>query len=106
MLNLVNPGFCYGTELHRSAEGVFGVVLHGMKSVVGRSISVGARTLVHAAVLAGEVSNGVLLSDCRVAPFAGLVEGRKREKVGRVAWEEMVGELGGVVDIKGLVDVE
>ncbi|OQE43727.1 hypothetical protein PENCOP_c003G00470 [Penicillium coprophilum] len=57
ILNLINPGFSYGSELHRTAEGAFGKVLSGMKRVLGRSVSVGARTLVHAAVLAGESSD-------------------------------------------------
>ncbi|OQE13093.1 hypothetical protein PENFLA_c054G01465 [Penicillium flavigenum] len=47
ILNLVNPGFCYGSELHRTAEGAFEKVLGGMKRVIGRSVSMGARTLVH-----------------------------------------------------------
>ncbi|RHZ65527.1 uncharacterized protein CDV56_109133 [Aspergillus thermomutatus] len=57
ILNLVNPGFCYGSELHRTAEGAFGKVLSGMKRVIGRSVSMGARTLVHSSVLAGDPSN-------------------------------------------------
>lgn len=71
ILNLVNPGFCYGSELHRTAEGAFGKALGGMKRVIGRSVSMGARTLVHSSVLAGEPSNGKYLSDNKPAPFAG-----------------------------------
>ena len=42
-----------------------------MKRVIGRSTTMGARTLVHSSALAGESSNGQYLSDCKLAPFAG-----------------------------------
>lgn len=58
ILNLVNPGFCYGSELHASLGGVLGKVFGAVKRMMGRSTEVGARTLVHAAAVAGKESHG------------------------------------------------
>lgn len=106
ILNIVNPGLCYGSELHRTAEGAFGGVLSGMKRVVGRSLSMGARTLVHAAVLAGESSDGRYLSDCKLGPFAGYGESDGGRKTQTQVWKETVAELSRVVDMdKLLLDI-
>jgi NAD(P)-dependent dehydrogenase (short-subunit alcohol dehydrogenase family) len=105
ILNLVNPGFCYGSELHRTAEGVFGKVLGGMKRVIGRSTSMGARTLVHSSVLAGDESNGRYLSDCKSAPFAGYGDSDAgRITQGRV-WDLTLAELSSVMDIEVLSEI-
>ncbi|CAI7613123.1 unnamed protein product [Penicillium glandicola] len=104
VVNILNPGLCHGSELHRTAEGAFGGVISGMKRLIGRPLSVGARTLVHAAVLAGESSDGKYLSDCRVSPFAGYAEKTDggREIQAQV-WEETMAELSRVVDIDKLL---
>ncbi|KXG46530.1 Short-chain dehydrogenase/reductase SDR [Penicillium griseofulvum] len=103
ILNLVNPGFCYGSELHRTAEGAFGTVLSGMKRVIGRSVSMGARTLVHASVLAGEPSNGRYMSDNKPAPFAGYGDSDSGRITQAQVWKETLTELGPVVDIHKLL---
>ncbi|KAJ5855880.1 uncharacterized protein N7529_009824 [Penicillium soppii] len=103
ILNLVNPGFCYGSELHRTAEGAFGKVLGGMKRVIGRSVSMGARTLVHSSVLAGEPSNGKYLSDNRPASFAGYGDSGPGRVTQVQVWKETLSELGLVVDIDKLL---
>ena len=68
VVNVVNPGFCYGTGLHTEVTGALGVVFGIYKRIIGRSTSVGARTLVNAAVVQGMESHGRYLSDCAVAP--------------------------------------
>ncbi|CAG8876597.1 unnamed protein product [Penicillium nalgiovense] len=103
ILNLVNPGFCYGSELHRTAEGAFGKVLGGMKRVIGRSVSMGARTLVYSSVLAGEPSNGKYLSDNKPAPFAGYGDSDSGRIIQTQVWKETLSELGLVVDIDKLL---
>ncbi|OQD65516.1 hypothetical protein PENPOL_c006G04212 [Penicillium polonicum] len=103
ILNIVNPGLCYGSELHRTAEGAFAGVLSGMKRVMGRSLSMGARTLVHAAVLAGESSDGRYLSDCKVAPFAGYGDSDDGRKMQTQVWKETAAELSRVVDMDKLL---
>ncbi|PYI26451.1 NAD(P)-binding protein [Aspergillus indologenus CBS 114.80] len=103
ILNLVNPGFCYGSELHRTAEGAFGKVLGWMKRVIGRSVSMGARTLVHSAVLAGEPSNGRYLSDNKPAPFAGYGDSDAGRFTQDQVWKETISELKQIVDVNELV---
>lgn len=103
VLNMVNPGFCYGSELHRTAEGAFAVVLGSMKRVVGRSTSMGARTLVHGAVLAGPPSNGKYLSDCRPGPFAGYESHENGRNTQRRVWDETVAEFKEVVNMDNLL---
>ncbi|KAJ5698796.1 hypothetical protein N7462_000801 [Penicillium macrosclerotiorum] len=99
ILNLVNPGFCYGSELHRTAEGAFAKVLGGMKRVIGRSTSMGARTMVHSSVLAGDASNGRYLSDCKPAPFAGYGDSDAGRITQGQVWDLTLSELGPVMNI-------
>lgn len=68
IINAVNPGFCYGSGLHRDASGIIGGVLSVMKRAIGRSSAVGARTLVDAAVVQGSNTHGKYLGDCRIKP--------------------------------------
>ena len=71
VVNLVNPGFCYGSGLHMEATNrfrVLGAVFTLVKRMIGRSTSVGARTLVDAAVVKGSESHGRFLSDCALYP--------------------------------------
>lgn len=68
VVNAVNPGFCYGSGLHREAGGVVGVIFTGFKRFIGRSTAVGARTLVDAAVVQSDESHGQYLGDCVVKP--------------------------------------
>ncbi|KAL4863414.1 hypothetical protein BDV12DRAFT_177495 [Aspergillus spectabilis] len=103
VLNLVNPGFCYGTDLHRGAEGIMGKIFGAIKRGIGRSVPMGARTLVYGAVVAGPESDGKYLSDNRVAPFAGYVTSSSGRIIQEKVWEETVIELGKVVDIKTLL---
>ncbi|KAJ5205783.1 Short-chain dehydrogenase/reductase SDR [Penicillium cf. griseofulvum] len=63
----------------------------------------GGRTLVHAAVLAGDSSDGRYLSDCKVAPFAGYGKSDDGQKMQAQMWEETVTELSRVVDIDSLL---
>lgn len=61
IINPVNPGFCYGSGLHNEITTRFrarGMILTICKPMIGRSRSVGARTLVYAAVVQGPASHG------------------------------------------------
>ena len=72
IVNLVNPGFCYGSGLHTEVTQRFrilGIVFTFAKRMIGRSTSVGARTLVDAAVVQGLASHGQYLSDCARSPW-------------------------------------
>jgi len=66
IVNIVNPGFCYGSGLHTEVPGVVGAVLGTVKRIIGQTTMVGARTLVDGAVVQGAGSHGQYLSDCRL----------------------------------------
>lgn len=66
VVNLVNPGFCYGTGLHGEFSGALDLIFGLVKRAIGRSTSVGARTLVSAAVVLGDESHGKYTTDCRI----------------------------------------
>ena len=70
IVNLVNPGFCYGSGLHTEVTGVLGFVFGIYKRMIGRSTSTGARPLVDAAVVQGAASHGQYLSDCSIAKYS------------------------------------
>lgn len=66
VVNIVNPGFCYGSGLHRGVDGLLGSTLAIVKRLTGRSTQLGARTLVDAVVVQGPESHGKFLGDGRV----------------------------------------
>ena len=67
IVNLVNPGLCYGSVLLTEVKGALGAVFDMIKRIIGRPTSIGARTLVNAAVVQGAASHGQYLSDCAIA---------------------------------------
>ncbi|KAL4917623.1 NAD(P)-binding protein [Aspergillus aurantiobrunneus] len=103
VLNIVNPGLCYGSELLRGVDGIAGKIVGVLRRVVGRSASMGARTIVHAAVLAGDSSDGLYLSDNRPAPFAGYGDSPSGRVTRGKVWDETVAELSKVVDMRKLL---
>ncbi|KAH6634661.1 hypothetical protein B0J18DRAFT_26769 [Chaetomium sp. MPI-SDFR-AT-0129] len=66
IVNLVDPGFCKGTQLHREAEGFASAMWAVGKAVTGRSLEDGAWTYVDAVVAKGEESHGCFLMDWKV----------------------------------------
>jgi NAD(P)-dependent dehydrogenase (short-subunit alcohol dehydrogenase family) len=68
MVNMVDPGFCKGTELHRDAKGLMGMVLSIVKALTGRSMEDGAWTYVDAAVVKGKESHGCFVMDWKIYP--------------------------------------
>ncbi|KAI4126765.1 MAG: hypothetical protein LQ338_003583 [Usnochroma carphineum] len=103
VVNLVNPGFCYGSELHRTLSGPLGSIFGGMKRAIGRPTEVGARTLVHGAVVAGKETHGCYLSDEKVAPWMDFVVSQKGEQAAHEMWREMSEELRDVIDVDGVM---
>ena len=103
VVNMVNPGFCYGIELHRSLSGPLGKVFGGVKRAIGRPTAVGARTLVHAAVIAGPESHGCYLCDEKEAPFMDFPLTAEGQAYRRQMWKEMADELGTLVDVNAVM---
>ena len=98
VVNIVTPGFCYGSELHRSLDGMLGTIFGAVKRILGRSSPTGARTLVHAAVAAGKGSHGKYLMDQRIAPFPDYAETQKGKEMSKQLWREMEEEFAQVID--------
>lgn len=68
VVNLVEPGMCKGSELHRDAKGLMGAFLWAWKGLAGRTSEDGAWTYVDAAVVKGKESHGCFLMDWEVHP--------------------------------------
>jgi hypothetical protein len=68
VVNMVDPGFCKGTELHRDATGIVGGVMSVAKALTGRSLEDGAWTYVDAAVAKGKESHGCFVMDWEIHP--------------------------------------
>ncbi|KAH0149107.1 hypothetical protein KCU67_g11190, partial [Aureobasidium melanogenum] len=93
VLNLVNPGFCYGSALHRDIPGVVGKVFGGFKRAIGRTCEIGGRPIVKAAVAEGKSSHGQFYSDNAVTQMAPLTRGAKGEQLGGQVFKELMAEL-------------
>jgi len=111
VVNCVNPGFCYGSNLHHEAAvGVVGAIFTGIKRTIGRSTEVGARSLTDAAVNHGSETHGKYLGDCQIKPqvqhafalsstlltscgMAPFVTSPKGDSVGERLWNETMAEL-------------
>lgn len=63
IVNMVGPGMCKGSDLHRSVTGVGAIVLSAWKGLAGRSCEDGAWSYVDAAVVQGKESHGCFLMD-------------------------------------------
>ncbi|KAI3317933.1 NAD(P)-binding protein [Xylariaceae sp. AK1471] len=93
VVNAPNPGLCI-SGLGREADGTLGgFVFDVIKRLIGRPASIGARTLVDAAVRHGPESHGQYLEDCKIQPLAPFVYQPKGQKVAERLWKETLEEL-------------
>jgi NAD(P)-dependent dehydrogenase (short-subunit alcohol dehydrogenase family) len=76
IVNLVEPGMCKGTSLHREVKGVTSVFFESYKNLIGRAPELGAWTYVDAAVVKGRESHGCFLMDWEIHPYVTLYIGR------------------------------
>ncbi|KAF7556515.1 hypothetical protein G7Z17_g1377 [Cylindrodendrum hubeiense] len=93
VINAVNPGLCK-TQLSRNVRLTMRIVITLANSLLGRSVEMGSRTLVHAAV-AGKESHGCYLGACeikenQVPSWAIDEEGKQDQK--RI-WDDIAKEL-------------
>ncbi|KAK0615715.1 hypothetical protein B0T17DRAFT_352521 [Bombardia bombarda] len=95
VVNCVNPGLCYGSNLARDGYGtLFGKVFYGAVCVIGREANLGARNLAHAAVsVGGKESHGRYVQDCEVRPMAPIVYTSEGKEVAARLWKETMKEL-------------
>lgn len=68
IVNLVEPGMCKGSELHRDIGGGAGVFLDVYKSLTGRKPEDGAWMYIDAAVVKGKESHGCFCMDWEIHP--------------------------------------
>ncbi|MCJ1384073.1 hypothetical protein MMC17_007189 [Xylographa soralifera] len=85
--------------------GVVGAIFSGMKRVIGRPTTIGARTLVDATVAHGPEIYGKYLGDCVLKPMAPLVKSPEGERVGQRLWNETMQELS-FAHVQDIVNVE
>ncbi|KAH6603849.1 short-chain dehydrogenase [Trichoderma cornu-damae] len=84
-IDAVNPGFCYGTALTRAGDGtLIGLVVNGVRRVIGKSSTVGALSIVHAAVSFEEEVHGHL---------APIIYKPEAKELGKRLWDETMAEL-------------
>jgi len=68
-INAANPGFCYGSELGREGNGTtLGFIVNVVTRLIGKPCSLGARSIVHAAVSFGREIHGQYIEDGGVRP--------------------------------------
>ncbi|KAI0192847.1 hypothetical protein F4808DRAFT_363370 [Astrocystis sublimbata] len=94
IINCANPGWCHSSGLTRDVNGTaFGFGVDFMARLLGRSPSVGARSLVDAAVNRGDEAHGYYLEDCKLTPMAPFVYTPDKERVMPRLWKETMSEL-------------
>jgi NAD(P)-dependent dehydrogenase (short-subunit alcohol dehydrogenase family) len=68
IVNLVDPGFVKGTELHRQATGITSAVIAGLKAATARNMKDGVSTYLDATVVKGKECHGCFLMDWQIRP--------------------------------------
>lgn len=79
IVNLVDPGFCRGTALHRDAHGILAAAMSFAKMLTGRPLEEGASTYVDAAVVKGKETHGCFVMDWKIRPYVFPTSGRLRD---------------------------
>ncbi|EON99393.1 putative short-chain dehydrogenase reductase family protein [Phaeoacremonium minimum UCRPA7] len=93
IVNLVEPGMCKGSGLHRDISGGAGVFLDVYKSLTGRKPEDGAWTYVDAAVVKGKESHGSFCMDWEIHPFTQLVYLPEGQAIIDSIWAETMDEF-------------
>ncbi|PTB63074.1 NAD(P)-binding protein [Trichoderma citrinoviride] len=93
-IDAVNPGFCYGTALTRDGDGTLtGTLVNGFRRVIGKPSSVGALSIVHAAVSFGEEAHGQYTEDGEIRPMAPIIYRPEAKEIAKQLWDETMTEL-------------
>ncbi|KAK4148394.1 hypothetical protein C8A00DRAFT_47714 [Chaetomidium leptoderma] len=103
VVNIVDPGFCKGTQLHREARGLMSAVMSTAKALTGRSLEDGAWTYIDAAVVQGKESHGCFVMDWGISGFYYAVYEPQGPELMDALFEETMAELefAGVREILG-----
>lgn len=68
VINLVEPGFIKGTDLHRDRSVASKVAMGVFSAVTARSVKLGVSTYIDATVVKGKESHGCILANWEIAP--------------------------------------
>ncbi|KAB5523133.1 hypothetical protein GE09DRAFT_492408 [Coniochaeta sp. 2T2.1] len=104
VVNIVDPGYCKGSGLHRETKGIVACGFAAAKTLTGRSTEEGAWTYVDAAVVKGGESHGCFVIDWKIGSFAKFVYEPDAGLVIDRLWQETIAELefAKVANILGL----
>ena len=69
VVNLVEPGFVKGTELHSDRPAVTKLFMGLFKAAAARTVKVGASTYIDATVVKGKESHGCVLMNWQISPW-------------------------------------
>ncbi|KIK66632.1 hypothetical protein GYMLUDRAFT_37787 [Collybiopsis luxurians FD-317 M1] len=93
VVNIVEPGFCKGTDLARDVNGALKVALRAFQAVAARKAEDGAWMHVYGAVVAGKESHGSFLMDWETRPFPKICHMPEGKELSDVLWRETLDEL-------------
>ncbi|KEF57425.1 uncharacterized protein A1O9_05342 [Exophiala aquamarina CBS 119918] len=102
VVNLVEPGFVKGTNLHRDASVAGQVLMGAFKAATARTVEVGASTYLDASIVKGKESHGCILMNWEVAPYAPFQYTPEGKVVMERLWEETLNEFN-FLDVKGVL---
>ncbi|KAI5859259.1 NAD(P)-binding protein [Durotheca rogersii] len=95
IINASNPGYCKGTDFDkgRKFSVTFSILMGLLKLATGRTVEVGASTLVDAVVMHDKASHGSYVSDWAIRPFPEMMYKEGAQDVSDRIWEETLEEL-------------
>ncbi|KAF2963025.1 hypothetical protein GQX73_g10546 [Xylaria multiplex] len=93
-INAANPGLCYGTGLSREGYGTFlGFIVGIVMRLIGKPVTLGARTIIHAACNFGPEVHGQYVEDGEIRPKAAMLYRPEGKELAEQLWEETMAEL-------------
>ncbi|KAF2668081.1 short-chain dehydrogenase/reductase family protein [Microthyrium microscopicum] len=93
IVNLADPAWVGGTDLHRDAQGVAKVGMKIFGALAGRSVKDGASCYIDAVVTKGKESHGCFLMSWEAHPFASFLYIPEGEVAIQRLWDETMTEL-------------
>ncbi|KAF4125699.1 Short-chain dehydrogenase [Geosmithia morbida] len=94
IINVINPGLCYGTEIVKDGDGrLLGDLYKLGFRILGKPAAVGSRAIIHSAISFGEESHGQYTEDGEIRPLAPILYTPEGEDVANALWDETLAEL-------------
>ncbi|EXJ66963.1 uncharacterized protein A1O5_09609 [Cladophialophora psammophila CBS 110553] len=102
VVNLVEPGFVKGTELHRDTSVPAKVFMSLFKAISGRTVKVGASTYLDGSIVKGKESHGSVLMNWEIAPYAPFQYTLEGKIIMERLWQETLSEFN-FIDVNGIL---